>query len=73
MKALLSLFICAGSLVAASAKIDIPIEKYKLDNGLRVILSRDNAIPVVAVYVVYDVGPAPKKRAAPALPTCSNT
>ena len=56
MKALLSLFICAGSLVAASAKIDIPIEKYNLDNGLCVILSQDNAIPVVAVYIVYDVG-----------------
>ena len=56
MKALLTLFICAGGLMAGSAKIDIPIEKYKLDNGLRVILSQDNAMPVVAVYIVYDVG-----------------
>jgi zinc protease len=56
MKVLLSLCLCAGSLAAASAKIDIPIEKYKLDNDLRVILSQDNAIPVVAVYIVYDVG-----------------
>ncbi|MFL6350247.1 MAG: M16 family metallopeptidase [Bryobacteraceae bacterium] len=56
MKALVTLCLFAGSLVAGSAKIDIPIEKYKLDNGLRVILSQDNAIPVVAVYIVYDVG-----------------
>ena len=41
---------------AAPPKINIPIEKYKLDNGLRVILSEDNTLPVVAVYVVYDVG-----------------
>ncbi len=41
---------------APPPKIDIPIEKYKLDNGLRVILSQDNTLPVVAVYVVYDVG-----------------
>jgi zinc protease len=56
MKALLSLCLCAANLMAGSGKIDIPIEKYKLDNGLRVILSQDNAIPVVAVYIVYDVG-----------------
>ena len=34
----------------------IPIEKYSLKNGLRVILSRDNAVPVVSVYIMYDVG-----------------
>ncbi len=34
----------------------IPIDKYTLKNGMRVILSRDNAIPVVAIYMIYDVG-----------------
>src|SRR2546425_10556611 len=34
----------------------IPIEKYKLKNGLRVILSRDNAVPVVTVYMIFDIG-----------------
>ena len=34
----------------------IPIEKYTLKNGMRVILSRDNAVPVVTVYMIYDVG-----------------
>jgi predicted Zn-dependent peptidase len=41
---------------AAPPKIHLPVEKYKLDNGLRVVLSQDNTLPVVAVYVVYDVG-----------------
>jgi predicted Zn-dependent peptidase len=39
-----------------SAEITIPIEKYQLKNGLRVILSKDNAVPVVTVYMIYDVG-----------------
>ncbi len=34
----------------------IPIEKYTLNNGMRVILSRDNAVPVVTIYIIYDVG-----------------
>ncbi|HUJ22217.1 MAG TPA: pitrilysin family protein [Bryobacteraceae bacterium] len=34
----------------------IPIEKYTLENGLRVILSPDHAVPVVTVYIVFDVG-----------------
>ena len=32
------------------------IEEYKLDNGLRVVLNKDDAAPVVAVAVYYDVG-----------------
>jgi predicted Zn-dependent peptidase len=32
------------------------IEEYKLENGLRVVLNRDTAVPVVAVAVYYDVG-----------------
>ncbi len=46
----------AGTTVLAAAGLEIPFEKYKLDNGLRVILSKDNSAPVVAVYVIYDVG-----------------
>jgi len=34
----------------------IPIEKYTLKNGLRVILSPDSSVPVVTVYIVYGVG-----------------
>ena len=47
----------ASSLLPATAgDINIPVEAYKLKNGLRVILSRDNAVPVVTVYMIYDVG-----------------
>jgi predicted Zn-dependent peptidase len=33
-----------------------PIEQFTLDNGLRVVLSKDSAVPVVSVAVYYDVG-----------------
>ncbi len=34
----------------------VPIERHQLANGLRVILSRDDRAPVVAVNLWYDVG-----------------
>ncbi len=34
----------------------LKIEEYKLENGLRVVLNPDPAIPVVALAVYYDVG-----------------
>jgi predicted Zn-dependent peptidase len=52
--AFLALLGCAFS--AAAADVTVPAEKYQLKNGLRVILSQDNAVPVVAVYVIYNVG-----------------
>src|SRR5215203_4911406 len=42
-----------------SEKFNLPpleIEEYKLENGLRVVLNRDAAVPVVSVAVYYDVG-----------------
>lgn len=42
-----------------SKSFEIPpldIEEYFLDNGLRVVLNRDDSVPVVAVAVYYDVG-----------------
>jgi predicted Zn-dependent peptidase len=63
MRNIFLLFIAAAlSLPAAPPKIDIPIEKYQLPNGLRVILSRDNTLPVVSVYVVYNVGARAEER-----------
>ncbi|HXF43200.1 MAG TPA: pitrilysin family protein, partial [Pyrinomonadaceae bacterium] len=32
------------------------IKQFELANGLRVLLNRDNAVPVVAIAVYYDVG-----------------
>jgi predicted Zn-dependent peptidase len=54
----LSAFLTAVSLCAATLDtgIHIPFEKYKLNNGMRVVLARDTAVPVVAVYMIYDVG-----------------
>lgn len=39
-----------------------PIEQFTLDNGLRVVLSRDPAVPVVSVVVYYDVGSRNEKH-----------
>jgi zinc protease len=36
----------------------IPFEKYKLSNGLEVILSEDHTLPLVSVNIWYHVGPA---------------
>jgi predicted Zn-dependent peptidase len=48
----------AASLAFAAVQSDlhIPFEHYKLPNGMRVVLSRDTAVPVIALYVIYDVG-----------------
>jgi predicted Zn-dependent peptidase len=45
-----------SSIPAIAADVNVPVEAYKLKNGLRVILSRDNAVPVITVYMIYDVG-----------------
>ena len=36
--------------------MQIPIERFELDNGLRVVLSVDHTIPVVGVNLWYNVG-----------------
>jgi len=38
------------------SRLAIPIERHRLDNGLRVVLSRDRTVPVVAVNLWYGVG-----------------
>src|SRR5215470_15355544 len=51
-----------GSAAKTAAKTEklpsITFEKYKLKNGLEVILSEDHALPLVSVNVWYHVGPA---------------
>jgi zinc protease len=39
----------------------IPYEKYKLNNGLEVILSEDHTLPLVSVNIWYHVGAANEK------------
>ncbi|MGA1998766.1 MAG: pitrilysin family protein [Terriglobales bacterium] len=49
----------AAQTTAASEKFPaIKYEKYKLPNGLEVILSEDHRLPLVAVDLWYHVGPA---------------
>src|ERR1035438_7440005 len=46
----------SGAFLASGAGVTIPVESYQLKNGLRVILSPDHAVPVVTVYLIYNVG-----------------
>src|ERR1700716_4768236 len=55
-KLLLPLPAFAAALLAHGADMKIPFEKYTLKNGMRVILSQDNSVPVVSVYMLYNVG-----------------
>jgi zinc protease len=36
--------------------VDIPFQKFRLDNGLTVIVHEDHKAPVVAVNIWYHVG-----------------
>lgn len=47
---------------ASTALPPIPIEQYTLSNGLRVVLSQDNSVPVVSVAVYYDTGSRNEKK-----------
>lgn len=47
--------------VPAAETIKIDFVKYKLANGLEVILSEDHRLPIVAVNLWYHVGPANEK------------
>src|SRR6516165_12509896 len=43
---------------ASAAAAHIEFQKYRLANGLEVILSQDHRLPLVAVNLWYHVGPA---------------
>lgn len=60
---LLSLFVlCACTAVLGAGDFKIPFEKHLLKNGMRVILSRDESVPVVSIYLIYDVGARSEER-----------
>lgn len=42
---------------APTRRLEIPFEKYTLENGLEIILHRDTSLPLVAVSIWYHVGP----------------
>jgi zinc protease len=45
-----------ASRTASSAALDLPVERYRLTNGLRVIIAPDPALANVTLRVRYDVG-----------------
>ena len=56
LPATLGAFAFALSAQATAADIEIPYEKFELDNGLTVVVHEDRKAPVVAVSVWYKVG-----------------
>jgi zinc protease len=46
----------AAAAPAPASGIDIPIDYYKLANGLKVVLTRDTTAPTVTVGVYYHIG-----------------
>ncbi|HXS97125.1 MAG TPA: pitrilysin family protein [Candidatus Limnocylindrales bacterium] len=64
MKHLLGFCLLLASAFPARPASDfvVPVEAHKLGNGLRVVLSKDSAAPVVSVYVIYDVGARSEER-----------
>ena len=40
----------------AAPAVKIPVEYYKLGNGLRVVLSEDHEVPIATVAVYYNIG-----------------
>lgn len=46
----------ASAPVSTDSSVEIPFERYTLDNGLEVILHSDRSVPLVAVDVWYHVG-----------------
>jgi zinc protease len=66
MKSIVCSLACLAAAVAqtkpAAKPIEIPIQQFKLDNGLRVVLSEDHSAPTVAVSVTYNVGSRDERR-----------
>ncbi len=56
-KFIIVLFVLIFSAPAfSSLKLDLPVEKYKLKNGLTVLLHQDKSAPVVSFHQWYNVG-----------------
>lgn len=52
----LALVACTGNEKANESSFEVPVEYYKLKNGLRVILSQDKTAPTVVVAAYYRIG-----------------
>jgi zinc protease len=52
----LFLIACTGNKEDTTTAFKVPVEYYKLKNGLKVVLSQDKTAPTVAVAVYYNIG-----------------
>jgi len=52
---------------------EIRYEKYKLANGLEVLLHEDHKLPIVSVDIWYHVGPVKERAGGRGLRTCLST
>lgn len=57
----MAVFSLAAMPLWAASELDIPYEKFQLDNGLTVIVHEDHKAPIVAVNVWYGVGSKDEK------------
>jgi zinc protease len=55
-KLLLHSLLVTGTIFAEQSSFNVPVEYYKLPNGLRVVLSPDHTAPTVTVAVYYHIG-----------------
>jgi predicted Zn-dependent peptidase len=46
----------AAATARTGAPVTVPVDYYKLDNGLKVVLSQDNSAPTATVAVYYNIG-----------------
>jgi predicted Zn-dependent peptidase len=46
----------AGAAAVAPTRLSVPLQYYRLANGLRVVLAQDTSVPTVTVGVYYHIG-----------------
>jgi zinc protease len=46
----------APAAVPGVTRLDVPVDYYKLPNGLKVVLSRDTTTPTAVAAVYYNIG-----------------
>src|SRR5688500_19352123 len=52
----LATLVLAAGVTAPAQTFTVPVEYFKLDNGLKVVVSTDRSAQVVLVEAIYDVG-----------------
>jgi zinc protease len=50
------IFLASHSSLAQSLNLDLPVTKFKLENGLTVLLHKDSSVPLISYHTWYKVG-----------------